>query len=732
MAIIYNKETKIFTLNTKNTTYQMCVDEYGTLLHQYYGARILGEDLSTLLIKNDRGFSPNPYDAGADRTYSLDTLPQEFSGYGDGDYRSPSICLINGDGSYAFCGKMSEYQIYHGKYKVEGMPSLQEKANDIVDTLEIDLADKVSGVKVTLIYGVFEEKDIITRSVKIFNEGTEKIALKKAMSAMLDFQDSEYDLIHFGGRHAMEHEYHRHSIEYGIHSIGSVRGYSSHQHNPCAVLCTKDATEEYGDCYGFLLEYSGNFLCEVEKTQFGQMRLNIGLHNQQFCWNLNPKEVFHTPEVIMTYTDQGLSSLTHKFHDILRSNLYQGKFMNQLRPVLLNSWEGVYFDFDEKKLLEIAKGSFEMGADLFVLDDGWFTNRNNDRNGLGDWEVDLQKLPHGIEWLSDQVHQMGLKFGIWIEPEMVSEGSQLYKDHPDWAYTIPGRSPVQGREQFVLDLSKEEVRDYLVEKMNQIIEISQADYVKWDANRHLCDVFSDRVYKEKQGELLHRYILGLYDIMDRIILTHPDVLFEGCSGGGGRFDAGMLYYQPQIWGSDNTDAIARLKIQYGLSFIYPSQCIGSHVSVCPNHQTRRKVPLKTRAITAMHGTFGFELDPALLSKEEKEQCHMFADIYRENALIMLEGDYYRLSNPYRQTDYTAWMHVRKDQTKAVVSIVLTNREANAPIYYVKLKGLKKDAMYELKEDGRRFSGTALMKYGLPITWDLDEYEAVQYYLEQVK
>lgn len=732
MAIMYNEKTRIFTLNTKNTTYQMGVDEYGILIHQYYGEKILGEDLSSLIIKNDRGFSPNPYNVKTDRTYSLDSLPQEFSGYGDGDYRIPSICVVNGDGSYAFCGRMTEYRIYSGKYKVTGMPCLQEKKEDAVDSLEIDLEDCVTGVKVTLLYGVFEEKDVITRAVKVSNKGEQAVALDKVMSIMLDFVDSEYDWIHFGGRHAMEHEYHRQSISYGVQSIGSTRGYSSHQHNPCVVLCEKEATEEHGDCYGMLFVYSGNFLCEVEKTQFGQMRFNMGIHNQQFYWNLEPGEVFETPEVIMTYTAKGLTALTHQFHDVLRSNLYQGQFMNQLRPVLLNSWEAVYLDFDEKKLLEIANASLDMGAELFVLDDGWFTNRNDDCNGLGDWEVDLKKLPHGITWLSDQVHQMGLKFGIWIEPEMVSEGSRLYQEHPDWAYVIPGRGPVQGREQLVLDLSKKEVCDYLVEKMNAIVENGHVDYVKWDANRHLCDVFSEQVYPEKQGELLHRYILGLYDIMDRIILSHPDVIFEGCSGGGGRFDAGMLYYQPQIWGSDDTDAIARLKIQYGLSFIYPSQCIGSHVSVCPNHQTQRITPLKTRAVTAMHGTFGFELDPTFLSEEEKKECRYYSDLYKEHAEIMLKGDYYRLSNPYTQTNYTAWMHAAKDQEKAVVSIVLTNCEANAKIYYVKLKGLKKDAMYELKDDGRRFSGAALMKYGLPITWNWKEYEAVQYYLEQVK
>ena len=731
MAIVYNEKTGIFTLNTKNTTYQMAVDKYGTLLHQYYGIRILGEDLNSLFVKNDRGFSPNPHEAGEDRTYSLDTLLQEFSGYGDGDYRLPSICLVNGDGSYAFCGRVSGHRIYHGKYSVEKMPYLQEQDGDTVDTLEIYLTDKVTGVDVALLYGVFEEKDVITRAVRITNHGTKKIVLEKAMSVMLDFIDSDYDFIHFGGRHAMEHEYHRQPVSYGIQSIGSTRGYSSHQHNPCAILCERGATEESGDCYGFILEYSGNFLCEVEKTQFRQMRLNMGIHSQQFSWNLEVGDVFHTPEVIMTYTDKGLTSLTHKFHDVLRSNLYRGKFMNQLRPVLLNSWEAVYFDFDEKKLLEIAKASLDMGAELFVVDDGWFTNRNSDRSGLGDWEVDLQKLPHGLGWLSEQVHQMGLKFGIWIEPEMVSQKSQLYKDHPNWAYMIPGRSTVQGREQLVLDLSREDVRDYLVEKMNGIIETSQADYVKWDANRHLCDVFSDRIYENRQGEILHRYILGLYDIMDRIILAHPNVLFEGCSGGGGRFDAGMLYYQPQIWGSDDTDAIARLKIQYGLSFVYPSQCIGSHVSVCPNHQTGRTVPLRTRAITAMHGTFGFELDPALLSEEEKKMCQEYAKIYKANAAIMLEGDYYRLSNPYEQNAYTAWMHVSKDKTKAVVSMVRTESQGNALIYYVKLKGLKNDAMYEL-QDGRKFSGAALRKYGLPITWDIKEYEAMQYYLKEVE
>lgn len=730
MSIKYQKETGIFTLHTKHTTYQMQVDNLGTLLHLYYGEKIADEDVSFLIIRNDRGFSPNPGDRMEERDYSLDFLPQEYAGIGTGDFRIPAISPVNGDGSLAFSGRYKRHKIYDGPYELSGLPKLRDQKKES-QTLEITLEDEATGLMVELLYGVFEEADVITRAVKVLNQGKEEIKLSKVMSCTLDFLESDYDLIHFGGHHVQEHEYHRQPVSFGCQSFGSVRGYSSHQHNPSGILCKTNASEEEGDCYGFVFVYSGNFLCEVEKNQFSQMRMNLGIHPQQFEWRLLPGESFTAPQVVLSYSETGLSRLTNNFHNIFRTNLCESKYMNQVRPVLLNSWEAVYLDFDEKKILEIARSSKELGTELFVMDDGWFVNRNDDSHGLGDWELDEKKLPHGLCWLSEQIHQMGLLFGIWIEPEMVSQGTKLYKEHPDWVIQIPGRNPSMGRDQMVLDLSRKEVRDYLVEKMNGVIREAHADYVKWDANRSITDIYSQALPGMKQGEVFHRYMLGLYDLMDRIILANPDVLFEGCSGGGGRFDAGMLYYQPQIWGSDDTDAIARLKIQYGLSYLYPSQTIGSHVSVCPNHQTGRMTPLHTRAVTAMHGTFGFELDPSDLSEEEKKQCKEYAREYKEYAPVMVEGDYYRLTNPYENHLFTGWMHVTKDKQKAWVSLVMTDVEGNAPISYLKLRGLDKDGMYRVDGLNLVCSGTVLMKMGIPITWELKEYEAVRYCLTRI-
>ncbi len=729
MSVRYIESKKTFLLQTKNSTYQMKVSDYGYLLHLYYGERLEDEDLSYLIQLQDRGFSPNPNEAGNDRTFSLDFLPQEFSSDGSCDYRLSSIEVKNGDGSYAFVGKAAKHEIYAGKYSLEGLPSLWAADQDRVDTLEIWLTDPATQLTAVLCYSVFEEKDIITRAVKVINESEETIYLNRIMSMTMDFMDSDYDFIHFDGRHTMEREWSRNPLAYGIQNVGSFRGASSHQHNPFTILCERGASEDDGRCYGFSFVYSGNFMCKVEKDQYDQTRIVMGIHPKHFSYQLKPGERFTAPEVVLAYSGKGLTHLTHLYHRVYRENLCKSPYVRKERPILINSWEAAYFDFDEAKLLEIAKEAVDMGVELFVLDDGWFGNRNDDNAALGDWDVNTAKLPRGLGGLSEDIHEMGLNFGLWIEPEMVSENSELYRKHPDWCLQMPRRQPSRGRYQLVLDLSREDVRDYIVTSINSVLDSARIEYVKWDMNRFITDAWSAIVEKEKQGEIYHRYILGLYDIMNRIILTHPEILFCGCSGGGGRFDPGMLYYQPQIWCSDNTDAVCRLKIQYGTTFVYPVSAMESHVSVCPNHQTGRTVPLETRGITAMDGILGYELDSTKLTEEEKRICRQQVEAYKRNYPLIVYGDYYRLTNPYTFSEYVAWEHVSRNRDEALISLVLTEKEANDAQRYVKAKGLNPRMQYQVDGMEGSLSGQALMSAGLPVPGKLMQYEAVQYHIK---
>ncbi len=728
MSVRYIESKKTFLLQTKNSTYQMKVSDYGYLLHLYYGERLEDEDLSYLIQLQDRGFSPNPNEAGNDRTFSLDFLPQEFSSDGSCDYRLSSIEVKNGDGSYAFVGKVAKHEIYAGKYSLAGLPSLWGTEKDRVDTLEIWLTDPATQLTVVLCYSVFEEKDIITRAVKVFNESEDTIYLNRIMSLTMDFMDSDYDFIHFDGRHTMEREWSRNPLAYGIQNVGSFRGASSHQHNPFTILCERGASEDDGRCYGFSFVYSGNFMCKVEKDQYDQTRIVMGIHPKHFSYQLKPGERFTAPEVVLAYSGEGLTHLTHLYHRVYRENLCKSPYVKKERPILINSWEAAYFDFDEAKLLKIAKEAVDMGVELFVLDDGWFGNRNDDNAALGDWDVNTAKLPQGLSGLSEEIHKMGLKFGLWIEPEMVSENSELYRKHPDWCLQMPRRQPSRGRYQLVLDLSREDVRNYIVASINGVLDSARIEYVKWDMNRFITDAWSAIVEKEKQGEIYHRYILGLYDIMNRIILTHPEILFCGCSGGGGRFDPGMLYYQPQIWCSDNTDAVCRLKIQYGTTFVYPVSAMESHVSVCPNHQTGRTVPLETRGVTAMDGILGYELDSTKLTKEEKQICREQVEAYKKNYPLIVCGDYYRLTNPYTFSEYVAWEHVSPGRDEALISLVLTEKEANDAQRYVKAKGLNPRMQYRVDGMEGSLSGQALMSAGLPVPGNLLQYESVQYHI----
>lgn len=715
MAIIVDEKTGLFQLITDNTEYQMKADKYGVLKHLWYGEKT-GCDMEYLQSYPDVGFSGNIYDAGDDRTYSLDTLPLEYACEGVGDYRITGISAVHQDGSCALDLRYKGYRISKGKYGIKGLPAVYADENE-AETLEIILKDKYSDIEVTLRYGILPKLDIITRCVSVANNGTQSVILTKTASLCLDIPHGKWDWVHFHGRHTMERVAERSKLIHGIQESSSKRGTSSHHQNPSVLLCSSDCTETSGSCIGAMLAYSGSFKTQIELDQQEQVRLVMGINPDLFRWELKPSEVFDTPEVIMSYSANGMEKLSHNFHKVIREHVCRGKYKLSERPVLINNWEATYFDFNEEKILKIAEQAASLGVDMLVLDDGWFGKRDDDCSGLGDWFVNEEKLNGGLGSLAEKINKMGMKFGLWFEPEMVSEDSDLYRSHPDWAIKIPSRDPVRSRYQLVLDMTNPEVRDYLFGAISDILNSADISYIKWDMNRSICDWYTPCLSAENQGEMPHRYVLGLYELLERLTTAFPDVLFEGCSGGGGRFDAGMLYYCPQIWCSDDTDAFERTKIQYGTSFFYPVSAVGSHVSAVTNHQTGRITSLESRAVTAMAGSFGYELDLNTLSHDEKQEVKEQIVRFKKDGPLIHNGLYYRLSDPMNDK-YALWGFVSEDKKEVLVHGVIFRTEPNRTQYLAKLRGLLPDTDYRLTENGEVYKGSALMNGGilLPKSW----------------
>lgn len=712
MAVRFDEKKNLFTLQTLDSTYQMKVDDHGVLLHTYYGAPADETDFSYLIGPEDRGFSGQPGDEKKDRTYSMDYYPLEYPVQGNGDFRVKALKAGFEGEVPALDLRFVSYELEKGKYSLPGLPALFEAEAGEVETLKITLKDRLEEIYVTLFYGVFEKKNVITRAASIENRSGKNITLKRALSLGLDFMEGDMDLIHFYGKHAGERQFERRNLPHGITEISSSRGTSSHHHNPFVILCDKDTTEDFGNAYGVSFIYSGGFKIQMEKDQVDGIRLVCGLDDEEFLWKLAPGETFVTPEATLSYSEKGLTALSDQFQKAYHANLIRSPWKDKKRPTLVNNWEATYFGFDAEKLLKIAGEAADLGLDMLVLDDGWFGKRNDDNSGLGDWFVNEKKLGCTMKELVDRVNALGLKFGIWLEPEMVSEDSDLYRTHPDWVLQIPGREPNRSRNQLVLDLSRKEVREYMKKFIDDTLSCANISYVKWDMNRSVDNVYSAADPTLSQGAIRHKYVLGLYEVMEDMLTRHPDLLLEGCSGGGGRFDAGMLYYAPQIWCSDNTDAIERLRIHYGTSFGYPMSSVSAHVSVCPNHQNGRVTPFKTRGICAMQGSFGYELDLSKLSEEDKAEARRQITVYNENWELFQSGSYYRLNSPMENHDYTAWSYVSKDQRKASLSVIYTDLHGNPKPVRVKLKGLKKDASYDV--DGTVYTGTALMRGGLLI------------------
>ena len=712
MAVRFDEKKNLFTLQTLESTYQMKVDDHGVLLHTYYGAPADETDFSYLIGPEDRGFSGQPGDEKKDRTYSMDYYPLEYPVQGNGDFRVKALKAGFEGEVPALDLRFVSYELEKGKYSLPGLPALFEAEAGEVETLKITLKDRLEEIYVTLFYGVFEKKNVITRAASIENRSGKNVTLKRALSLGLDFMEGDMDLIHFYGKHAGERQFERRNLPHGITEISSSRGTSSHHHNPFVILCDKDTTEDFGNAYGVSFIYSGGFKIQMEKDQVDGIRLVCGLDDEEFLWKLAPGETFVTPEAALSYSEKGLTALSDQFQKAYHANLIRSPWKDKKRPTLVNNWEATYFGFDAEKLLKIAGEAADLGLDMLVLDDGWFGKRNDDNSGLGDWFVNEKKLGCTMKELVDRVNALGLKFGIWLEPEMVSEDSDLYRTHPDWVLQIPGREPNRSRNQLVLDLSRKEVREYMKKFIDDTLSCANISYVKWDMNRSVDNVYSAADPTLSQGAIRHKYVLGLYEVMEDMLTRHPDLLLEGCSGGGGRFDAGMLYYAPQIWCSDNTDAIERLRIHYGTSFGYPMSSVSAHVSVCPNHQNGRVTPFKTRGICAMQGSFGYELDLSKLSEEDKAEARRQIAVYNENWELFQSGSYYRLNSPMENHDYTAWSYVSKDQRKASLSVIYTDLHGNPKPVRVKLKGLKKDASYDV--DGTVYTGAALMRGGLLI------------------
>ena len=729
MAVRFDEKKNLFTLQTLDSTYQMKVDDHGVLLHTYYGAAADETDFSYLIGPEDRGFSGQPGDEKKNRTYSMDYYPLEYPVQGNGDFRVKALKAGFEGEVPALDLRFVSYEQGKGKYSLPGLPALFEAEAEEAETLKITLKDRVEEIYVTLFYGIFEKKNIITRAASIENRSGKNVVLKRALSLGLDFLEGDMDLIHFYGKHAGERQFERRNLPHGITEISSSRGTSSHHHNPFVILCDRDTTEDFGNAYGISFIYSGGFRIQMEKDQVDGIRLVCGIDDEEFLWKLAPGESFVTPEAALSYSENGLTALSDQFQKAYHANLIRSPWKDKKRPTLVNNWEATYFGFDAEKLLKIAGEAADLGLDMLVLDDGWFGKRDDDNSGLGDWFVNEKKLGCTMKELVDRVNALGLKFGIWLEPEMVSEDSELYRMHPDWVLQIPGREPNRSRNQLVLDLSRKEIREYMKKFINDTLSCANISYVKWDMNRSVDNVYSAADPTLSQGAVRHKYVLGLYEVMEDMLTRHPDLLLEGCSGGGGRFDAGMLYYAPQIWCSDNTDAIERLRIHYGTSFGYPMSSVSAHVSVCPNHQNGRVTPFKTRGICAMQGSFGYELDLSKLSEEDKAEARRQITVYNENWELFQSGFYYRLNSPMENHDYTAWSYVSKDQRKASLSVIYTDLHGNPKPVRVKLKGLKKDASYDV--DGTVYTGAALMRGGLLIPKPACNYDSYMVCIREI-
>lgn len=711
MGIIFHEETKTFHLTNGEISYIMTVLPNGHLGNLYYGKAIRDrEDFSHLLELVQRPMFQYVYDD--DRLFSLESVKQELPVYGTTDYRAPMVEVLQSNGSRISDFVYVSHEVNEGKPKLEALPATYTENDDEAETLIVTLKDSLTGIKARMLYTIWSDRPVIAKSVEYVNKGTEAVHLTTAYSMCLDLPDPDYQWMQLSGAWARERHIITRDLEQGVQSIGSNRGHSSHEHNPFIVLKRETTDENQGEAIGISLVYSGNFKIQAEVDTRNTARILAGINPDTFDWKLDAGEHFQTPEAVIVYSDQGLNKMSQTFHKLYQKRLARGEWRDKPRPILINNWEATYFDFDTDKLLAIAKSAAEHGIEMLVMDDGWFGHRNDDATSLGDWFVNENKIKGGLKHLVDEVNKLGLKFGIWMEPEMISPDSELYRKHPDWAFAVPERTATLSRNQYVLDLSRKEVRDYVYECVHNVISSANIEYVKWDMNRQLTDIGSVEFTGDRQGELAHRYVLGVYELQERLVNDFPDLLLENCSGGGARFDPGMLYYSPQIWCSDDTDAIERLSIQEGTELIYPLSTMGAHVSDCPNHTVGRSTPFMTRAHVALAGTFGYELDITKISEEERAMIPEQVSMYHKYNDLVREGDYYRVAS-YRENGlYDCWMVVAKDKSEALVTYVQVLGRPNVHSRKIKLLGLDVTAGYRLDGTDEVYGGDLLMNAGM--------------------
>jgi alpha-galactosidase len=735
MTIVYDEAAQTFHLQSRSSSYIMQLIKSKYLSHVHFGGKVRGTSPGQLLaIRRRCSFSPST--DPNDLMLSLDTLPQELPGFGGSDFRVPAYQVQLENGTTVSELVYESHRIYAGKPALVGLPSTYAMEASEAESLDIVLSDSQIGLKAVLTYTIYRELDAVIRSVRYVNESGSKMKLLRALSMGIDFPHDDFDMLQLSGTWARERHIERRPLASGGSIIESRRGASSHSLNPFLALLSKDANEEQGEAFGFSLVYSGSFTAQVEVDPYHTTRVVMGINPFDFCWLLEPGESFQTPETVLVYSPEGLGGMSRAYHKLYRTRLCRGAYRDRSRPVLLNNWEATYFDFDADKIEQIASEGKELGAELFVLDDGWFGKRDNDKSSLGDWFVDQRKLPNGLPDLVERVRRLGLQFGIWFEPEMVSPESELYRAHPDWCLHVPDRRRTEARQQLVLDYSRQDVRDYIVAAITDVLQSCPITYVKWDMNRNMTEIGSALLPPERQRETAHRCILGLYEVLERLTTAFPYVLFESCSGGGGRFDPGMLYYMPQTWTSDNTDAVERLKIQYGTSIVYPISAMGAHVSAVPNHQVHRTTPIEMRGHVAMSGNFGYELNPALLTEAEKTAVKQQISLYKDMRFLIQSGEFYRLRSPFQGND-TAWMFVMEDGSEALVAYFQVLSEPNAPLKKLRLNGLSPDQDYlvydaDRPEDGEElFGGDELMKVGLKLPIWKGDFRSKLYRLRRV-
>ena len=725
MPITFDSEKRIFKLDTATSSYIFEIYEENYIVHLYYGAKIPDCNVTQLKYRGSfPSFSPNNINV-SDPMFSPDVTPLEYSGEGTGDFRSAAVAVRNADGNNSTDFRYKSHKIYGGKPAIEGLPALYVENDADAQTLELLAEDSVTGVQAVLYYTVFENLGAMTRSVKIINASDRPVEIEKVYSSCVEFHTHDYELLTLYGKWGKERSLERRALAHGRQLVSSKRGSSSHHHNPFAAIVDKGATEDYGSAYGFNLVYSGNFAFEAEVNQFAGTRVLMGINPDGFGWKLEPGSSFSSPEVVMVYSANGIGEMSRIFHRLYRKHLIRGKWKDIKRPLLINNWEATGMEFTGEQLVTFAERAAELGIDMLVMDDGWFGNRDSDRCALGDWTVNEQKLGGTLSEFIEKINALGLKFGIWYEPEMISRDSELYRAHPDWCIHVPGREKSIARYQYVLDYSRQDVRDYIFGEMYKVLSANKIDYLKWDFNRNLTEVGSAQLPPERQKEVFHRFVLGTYEVMDRLTKAFPDMLIENCSGGGGRFDPGMLYYSPQIWTSDNTDPIERLSIQFGTSMCYPASTMGAHVSAS------RRTGYETKGNVALWGSFGYELDPNKFTEEDKKIVKQQVGEYHKYYDVIHFGDLYRLISPSENPFRAAWEFVSEDKTEALLTSVVMRKPEDRALF-IKLKGLDPDKYYIDEDTDEVYSGALLMNAGLCIIASTDDGTSFKKYFKAVE